>query len=199
MRDRENIDALVALQPDYMGLIFYRGSSRNVEDVVASDSAIEKVGVFVNATKEVIKKTSEIYGFKTVQLHGTETPEFCNEMKAEGLKIIKAFSISNDFDFFRLEDYKSSCDYFLFDTKGKLSGGNGQVFDWTVLDKYDNEIPFFLSGGIGLEHKDALKKMASEKNWNLHAIDVNSKFEIEPAFKDIGKVEEMIDFVKKEL
>jgi len=199
MRDKENIEALEALQPDYMGLIFYDKSARNVEELVANDLSVEKVGVFVNASDKEISQKAETYNFKIVQLHGSESPEFCEEIKGKGFTVIKAFSIDNHFDFSQLEAYKPVCDLFLFDTKGKLPGGNGSTFDWEVLDQYDNEMPFILSGGIGLEHHEVLKEVANKKHWNLHAIDVNSKFETAPAMKDMNSVKEMIEFVKKEL
>jgi phosphoribosylanthranilate isomerase len=114
-------------------------------------------------------------------LHGNESPEFCNQLKAVPVKIIKVFSIDATFNFDSLKPYESVCDYYLFDTKGKLPGGNGVAFNWEILKKYPSEKPFFLSGGIGIESLENLKKLKLP----IHAIDVNSKFENQPGYKNI--------------
>jgi phosphoribosylanthranilate isomerase len=121
---------------------------------------------------------------QAVQLHGHESVVFClelkNKMNAE-IEIIKVFSIDDDFYFEKLNEYKDACDYFLFDTKGKLPGGNGVTFNWEILKKYKSKKPLFLSGGIGIDEIANIKKL----NLPLFAIDVNSKFEIEPGLKNI--------------
>jgi phosphoribosylanthranilate isomerase len=80
----------------------------------------------------------------------------------------------------------------LFDTKGKYYGGNAQAFDWTVLNRYDQQVPFFLSGGIT---PDNVANIAALKNMNLHALDVNSGVEITPALKSIDKLNTLITHV----
>ncbi len=74
------------------------------------------------------------------------------------MKVIKVFSIKDNFDFSVLEPYEDVCDFFLFDTKGKLPGGNGYTFNWNVLKNYPSTKPFFLSGGIGLDQIEKLKE-----------------------------------------
>jgi phosphoribosylanthranilate isomerase len=106
-------------------------------------------------------------------------------LRNRGISIIKAFSIDKAFNFSRLNNYKSFCDYFLFDTKGESYGGTGQTFNWEILKHYDNEKPFFLSGGISPVHTETISEL---KNMNLHAVDINSLFEKEPGLKDIEKV-----------
>ncbi len=121
-------------------------------------------------------------------MHGNETPEFCKELGdvlSEEVALIKAFSVDKNFDFSITISYKPYTDYFLFDTKGKNYGGNGVAFDWDVLKQYDNELPFFLSGGIDIEHIEIIKNM---KNMNIYAIDINSRFEDALAEKNISKV-----------
>ena len=115
-------------------------------------------------------------------------------IKDYGLKVIKSFSIKNTFDFNTLEDYENSCDYYLFDTKGKLPGGNGFTFDWKILNKYPSQKPFFLSGGIGVDNLNEIKKLVKTK-LPIHAIDVNSKFETAPGNKNI----ELLKKFKKEI
>ncbi|MDO5969028.1 phosphoribosylanthranilate isomerase [Flavivirga aquimarina] len=107
------------------------------------------------------------------------------------VQIIKVFSIKEEFDFEILKPYETVCDYFLFDTKGKLPGGNGYTFNWNVLNNYPSTKPFFLSGGIGLDQIEAIKKFKqSEASKYCYALDVNSKFEIEPGLKHIEKLKE---------
>jgi phosphoribosylanthranilate isomerase len=106
------------------------------------------------------------------------------------IEIIKVFSADENFDFGILKPFEKACDYFLFDTKGKLPGGNGTTFDWKVLSNYPSTKPFFLSGGIGIEEIAAVKEI-SKTNLPLYAIDVNSKFEIEPGLKNIERLKDL--------
>lgn len=188
MRDSENIRALAQLQPDYMGFIFFEKSKRDVyqqlDKVVLAElpTSITKVGVFVNASLEEIQTQISAYALDMVQLHGKEAPELCKQVQEAGTPVAKAFSVDDNFDFSITVPYKGNCDFFLFDTKGKEAGGNGFTFNWSVLDQHDNEVPFFLSGGLD---KDNIKEVLKLEHLNIHAVDVNSKFEIEPALKDI--------------
>ena len=101
------------------------------------------------------------------------------------------FSIKDTFDFSVLEPYEEVCDYFLFDTKGKLPGGNGYTFNWSVLEQYPSTKPYFLSGGIGLDQVENLKQFQeSNASKYCYAIDINSKFEIEPGLKNIKLLKE---------
>lgn len=199
MRNSDNIKELLELGPDYMGFIFYEKSSRFVgeeldEDLLKSfPNTVKKVGVFVNATQAYILDKVKKYALDYVQLHGEEMPDFCRNLKFKGVNIIKAFSVDNQFNFGKLLNFKPYCDYFLFDTKGDLKGGNGLTFDWSVLRRYDNDKPFFLAGGIDLENAAQARELAGLK---IHSLDVNSKFEISPALKDIEKLSELIKILK---
>ncbi|MEJ6556855.1 MAG: phosphoribosylanthranilate isomerase [Flavobacteriaceae bacterium] len=185
MREPENIKALAALTPDYMGFIFWAPSSRYVETTTPElPSAIKKTGVFVDASVDYIQTVVQDHDLQAVQLHGKETPEYCSYVQSLGVEVIKAFSIKDHFDFTSLTPYESGCDFFLFDTKGELPGGNGYGFDWSILTNYPSQKPFFLSGGIGLEHTIQIKALLNT-DLPLHAIDVNSKFELAPALKNI--------------
>lgn len=191
MRDSANIQSLLDVKPDYMGFIFYEKSPRYVGeelDVTLLKSFsrnIKKVGVFVNAHPDLILKTVKKYNLDLVQLHGNETPEVCRGLRSRGLTIIKAFSISEGFNFSRLNNFKSHCDYFMFDTKGDSFGGTGQAFNWEILKNYDNEKSFFLSGGISPVHAETIMEL---KGLNIHAIDINSKFETTPGMKNVDKI-----------
>ena len=175
MRDPQNMADLLNLAPEMMGMIFYNKSSRNVADDVTIPARGESkiIGVFVNADLEFIKDTIKKYSLAGVQLHGSESVQFCEEVKKLGVLVIKVFSVGNSVDFSILEEYKSSVDFFLFDTKGKLPGGNGAVFNWDVFKDYDNEIPFILSGGISIDEIDKVFDLQKRYALNIHGIDVN--------------------------
>ncbi len=197
MRNSQNIKELYELRPNYMGLIFWEPSKRYVDPntLIEVDPSVQLIGVFVNERIELILEKAINYHLSGVQLHGNESVEFCTKLKDLFLekkltiKIIKAFSVGDLFDFKPLQAYENSCDYFLFDTKGELPGGTGKTFSWELLSNYDLDTPYFLSGGISESHLEDLKlffnNKASEK---CVAIDINSKFEISPALKDIKQL-----------
>lgn len=196
MGSAENIQQIAALQPDYLGFIFFEKSARNFTgEIPEIASTIKKTGVFVNASFDFIQQKIKQYGFKAVQLHGEENPEFCQKVKALNVEVFKVFSMKSNFDFSILKPFETSVDYFLFDTKGENPGGNGFVFDWEILKKYNSEIPFILSGGIGIQEVDALKDLM-QFNLPIYAVDINSKFEIQPALKNAALVNEFIDKIK---
>lgn len=193
MKYADNISHLNALKPDFMGFIFYPPSKRFVgldfDKSVLNSVADEtiKTAVFVNATPNEVVEFSHLYGMKAVQLHGAESPEFCATIKASGLTVIKAFGVSAGFDFEILKEFEPEVDYFLFDTQTPQYGGSGQIFDWTLLNSYTLNTPFFLSGGLSLDNLDEIEANAHPQ---LFALDLNSRFEIEPAIKDIKKLEQ---------
>ena len=194
MRHADNISDIAKLQPDYMGFIFHKPSPRFADkDIPNIPSSIRKVGVFVDADiEEVIDKVTK-HDLDLVQLHGQETVDYIHTLKSEmasvnkmGTLIIKVFSVGNAFDFDIIKPYEAIVDYFLFDTKGKLPGGNGVIFDWKLLRDYPSNKPYFLSGGIGFEQIDDLKTfLASELALHCHALDVNSRFETEAGVKSL--------------
>ena len=191
MKNPDNIIQVGALLPDYMGFIFWEKSARYFDAVIPQlPESIKKTGVFVDETIENIISKVEIHNLRAVQLHGKESVEFCVNLKtslAASIEIIKVFSVADDFDFAVLAPFEGVCDYFLFDTKGKLPGGNGTTFDWKVLEKYPSKKPFFLSGGIGLNEMNAVNEIL-KTDLPIYAIDVNSKFEIEPGLKNTNDV-----------
>ena len=190
MRDPENILAVAALKPDYMGFIFYPDSPRDVSYTFAVPSnfpsSIKKVGVFVQDGVDTIMRQSEKLALDYIQLHGAnDSVQFCQELASLNVKIIKVFSVDDAFDFEVTKPYKDVVDFFLFDTKGKLRGGNGTTFDWRVLERYDQEVPFLLSGGLNPENVTNLSLL---KGMNIHALDINSGVERWPGNKDIEKI-----------
>ncbi|WP_348800270.1 phosphoribosylanthranilate isomerase [Flavobacterium adhaerens] len=191
MKYPDNMLEVGSLLPDYMGFIFWSKSARYFDgEMPELPKSIKKTGVFVNETISVIAEKVIKYDLQAIQLHGQESVAFCMELKAKfgtSIEIIKVFSADENFDFSVLESYEPVCDYFLFDTKGKLPGGNGTTFDWRVLQKYPSTKPFFLSGGIGIEEMEAVSEIL-KTNLPIYAIDVNSKLEIEPGLKKINLV-----------
>lgn len=194
MKYKDNIAAVAKLRPDFLGFIFYEKSARHFDTSTPElPKAIKKVGVFVDEKVEVIVNTIERHQLDVIQLHGHESPEICRLLKTTKKELIKVFSIKNNFDFSVLKHYEDVVDYFLFDTKGKLPGGNGYTFNWDVLKNYPSTKPYFLSGGIGLDEIGKIKDFKKSKTSTYcYAIDVNSKFEIEVGMKDVDELKQFI-------
>lgn len=213
MKYQGNISQVAKVGPDYLGFIFYEKSARNFNDnsIPQLPNTIKKIGVFVNADLDFILEKIRFHNLQAVQLHGNESPSFCSQLKSRfqrslesqkdenhntpevsaQLEVIKVFSIKEEFNFEVLKPYENVCDFFLFDTKGKLPGGNGFTFDWNALNTYPSTKPFFLSGGIGIEQIENLKQFQqSTASKYCFAVDVNSKFEIEPGLKNIELLKE---------
>jgi len=191
MKYSENIQEISALNPDYLGFIFWEKSSRYMylKTLPEIPKNIKKVGVFVDAPLSEIRSKIEQYQLDIVQLHGNESVAFCKEVKQLNIEITKVFSVDNLFDFSILEEFISTVDYFLFDTKGKLPGGNGITFDWKILENYPYKKPFFLSGGIGKTEVDSIKSfLKSSAGEKCFGIDINSRFETKPGLKSVIKL-----------
>jgi len=196
MKQAANIAAVAELQPDYLGFIFYQKSPRLISEVSAElikyvPPTIKTTGVFVDEDIQVIKQYIIKYNLKAIQLHGKESATYCQELRSAGVEVIKAFGVDENFDFSILESYLNEVDYFLFDTQTPMHGGSGKVFDWQMLEKYNLDRPYFLSGGIDLIHKGIIKKINDPR---LYAVDLNSKFELEPGIKNVEKLK---DFFKE--
>ena len=190
MKFVENIEQVSGLRPDYMGFIFYEKSKRNFEGVIPKlPKSIKKTGVFVNEYPEILVSLVEEYQLEAIQLHGDETIAYIKQIKTylPSVEIIKVFGIKDEFNFELLKPFLQVVDYFLFDTKGKERGGNGYQFDWSILEAYPYEKPFFLSGGIGLKEVVDIQKVL-DSDLPIYAIDINSKFEIEPGLKNINDI-----------
>lgn len=199
MREPKNIEQVAQLGVDMMGFIFYPKSPRYVSYVLArsdADRKVCRVGVFVNDSIPEILDKIHSFSLNAVQMHGSESRELCEQLReANGdIKIIKAISVSNVGDIQKYKDYVGAVDYFLFDTKCKTVGGSGQQFDWQVLDEYDGDVPFLLSGGIGPE--DAFR-IRTFHHSQCVGIDLNSRFEIEPGIKDVEKLNKFLNEIKK--
>ncbi len=212
MRDADNIRDISALGVDMIGLIFYPPSPRYVQQFSSGAGIIPdyapdmgktplRVGVFVDDMPQNI--VTRVYNYKLdyIQLHGNEPRETLENLRATidpdinpNIKIIKAISVSSAEDIKKYKEYVGAADLFLFDTKCKTVGGSGEQFDWQVLQAYDGDVPFLLSGGIGPDDAERVKNFHHPK---CIGIDLNSKFEIEPALKDVEKLKQFLVKVKK--
>ena len=200
MREADNIREVEALGIDMMGFIFWPKSSRYVSqrpDYLPK--RVKRVGVFVDEDPEQVKRLADDYGLDYIQLHGHETPEVISYLRTPALphpRIIKAFNISTAEDLIQTQPYEGLVDYFLFDAKGKSVGGNGEKFNWDVLDAYQGNTPFLLSGGIGPDDAERVNAFYHPK---CIGIDLNSRFELAPGLKDITKLREFISNLNTEI
>ena len=207
MRDADNIRDISALGVDMIGLIFYPPSPRYVQQFSSGAGIIPdyapdmgktplRVGVFVDDMPQNI--VTRVYNYKLdyIQLHGNEPRETLENLRATidpdikpKIKIIKAISVSSAEDIKKYKEYVGAADLFLFDTKCKTVGGSGELFDWQVLQAYDGDVPFLLSGGIGPDDAERIQNFHHPK---CIGIDLNSKFEIGPALKDVEKLKQFL-------
>lgn len=226
MRDADNIRAVSQLGVDMIGFIFYTKSPRYVQmlssqagiipdyseerfkslkpqmgEGISGEKQPARVGVFVDDMPQNIVTRVYNYNLDYIQLHGNETRETIENLRATldpdikpGIKIIKAISVSTAEDIQKYKEYVGAVDLFLFDTKCKTVGGSGEQFDWQVLEQYDGETPFLLSGGIG---PDDAERVKSFHHPQCIGIDLNSKFEIEPALKDVEKLKDFLEKLRE--
>lgn len=181
MREAENIREVEALGIDVIGFIFWPKSSRCVStrpDYLPVNA--KRAGIFVNEDIEQVKRIAVDYALDIIQLHGNESPEYARNLR--NWIVIKAFNIASEEDLESTVIYDGAVDYFLFDTKGKAVGGNGEKFDWEVLASYNGQTPFILSGGIG---PDDTERIQTFYHPQCIGIDLNSRFELSPGLKDI--------------
>lgn len=193
MRDSENIRAIEQTKADLMGFIFHPKSPRFVASLPEYMPKKQKrVGVFVNASLEQILAKAQKFSLEYIQLHGDEPPAFCSELKNRELKVIRAQRIANADDIIRAESYDMA-DLMIFDTKTELYGGSGKKFNWQLLENYKGCVPFLLSGGI---RSDTFEEIKAFFHPQFAGIDLNSGFEISPALKDVGKLNNFIEKIK---
>lgn len=193
MRDADNIREVEALGIDMMGFIFWTKSARYVRERPAYlPTQCKRVGVFVNEDTETIRQMAYDYALDFIQLHGSESPDDIRALRADGsfaAVIIKAFNIATADDLSQTTAYEGIADYFLFDTKGKSAGGNGEKFDWSILDNYAGDTPFLLSGGIGPDDAD---RVSAFRHPQCVGIDLNSRFETAPGLKDVTALRQFL-------
>ncbi len=186
MREAENVEAVGSLGVNFIGFILFDRSPRYVADVAPETAeGIKRVGVFVNATEAKIAEEVAKHRLDFVQLHGSESVELCAALRKRGLGVIKAVSIATPEDMEQAAQYEGVTDYLLFDTKCVEYGGSGRRFDWSLLDGYSGSTPFLLSGGID---EDSAAEVGTIRHKAFAGVDLNSRFEVRPALKDISKL-----------
>lgn len=200
MRDPRNIADVASLAPMLMGFIFHEYSPRNAtglspETIKSLPPFIRPVAVTVNKKHAEIKELCDLYGFKIVQLHGEESPEECRQLKDEGLIVFKAIGLKDEsIDWNTLAPYENNVDMFIFDYKCDTHGGSGNKFSWQILDNYSLNTPYLLSGGIGPDDIDAIIEAMRP---GMAGIDINSKFETSPGYKNLSKLINFIVSLRK--
>lgn len=203
MTDLQQMHQLGELGVEFAGMIFYHKSPRFIlrylsgEIVKRAKLKVYKVGVFVNASYDEIMNHVENFGLDMVQLHGDESPRFCEQVSSY-IQTIKAFRIAEDDNIqWKIKDYYDSCDMYMFDTMGAGYGGTGKKFDWNMLKDVNISKPFFLSGGIEPTDAAAVKEFAKEPvAKDLFALDVNSRFEESQGVKDMKLVKKFVEDVR---
>lgn len=205
MTKTEQVNQLTEAGVDFAGFIFYPPSARYVYKSMPSNEIkklrnINKVGVFVNAPIEEVLRTVDECGLYLVQLHGNESPRYCEKI-SDYITVIKAFRVSADDDIlWKIKDYRDAADMFMFDTEGAGFGGTGKKFDWQLLKDLNINKPFFLSGGIAPDDVESIKEFRQQPvAKDLFALDINSKFEVEPGIKDMDKVREFVTNIRAAL
>ena len=183
----------------WMGFIFWPKSSRYVAEPPAYlPERAKRVGVFVDEDVEQICRIARDFALDVIQLHGHESPDFIRRLQSSMVNVqcsmVKAFNIATASDLEQTKAYEGLVDYFLFDTKVTLPGGSGQQFDWSILDAYKGETPFLLSGGIG---PDDAERVKSFRHPRCAGIDLNSRFEVAPALKDVKKLKEFLEKIQE--
>ena len=195
MQNADNIkDVDNIAEVNWMGFIFHPGSSRYVDHVPSYLPRYSKrVGVFVNDDKINIVRMVREFELEYIQLHGDESPEYINELRDiipnDNIKFIKTVQISSNEDIASSYRYEGLVDYFLFETKTESYGGSGKQFDWNIISEYKGSTPFLITGGIG---PDDAKRIKSFRHPLFAGIDINSRFEISPALKDVEMIRRFI-------
>ena len=188
---------------DYIGHICWEPSKRyvNPEQIALQSTNNKRVGVFVDESIETVRKIGEKLNLKGVQLHANEDERYIEQLKIKlpNTLIIKALAIATKEDLVHLNRFDKLVDLFIFDTKGRLPGGNGIQFDWNILSEYKGTIPFLLSGGIGPSDIDAIRNFKKQLNHpQFVGVDLNSKFEDLPGVKNVEKLTNFVSSLKNE-
>ena len=217
MRDGANIAEVTALGVDFIGMIFWDGSPRNVtmiptragiipdranEQCIMNNEQFKRVGVFVDEMPQNIITRVVNFHLDIVQLHGHESPTVIRNLRATldpdirpCVQFWKAISIATAEDLNACRQYEDCVDAFVFDTRVSqggeaMPGGSGQQYDWHLLDAYHGPVPFLLSGGIGSDDAERVKAFHHPM---CMGIDLNSRFETAPAIKDVTMLRHFLE------
>ena len=202
LNNHENLQAIQVFNPDLLGFIFYEKSPRYLDlnrmekPIQELETSAKKVGVFVDAPIDQVLAYSQLLGLDYCQLHGDESLDYVQTIKAAGLKIIKVFRIGKaGIQKQHLDAFDGLCEYFLFDTNTKNYGGSGKKFDWAIINKYKGKTPFILSGGIGPEDAALIAQVDHPM---FAGVDLNSRFESEPGIKNTDSLNQFFTALKNQ-
>lgn len=199
LKDSENLHTAIDAGADFIGMVFFEKSPRNVDYHTAANlrqlvpAHVKAVGLFVNPTDEDLQKYAVGLNLDVIQLHGDETPERVGEIKRIFERaVMKAIPIASAADLAVIEKYEAVADWLLFDTKAPadVRGGTGHSFDWNILAGRTFTKPWMLAGGLNAGNvQDALKILKPT------AVDVSSGVEKSKGVKDPAKICEFIQAV----
>jgi len=198
MRERSNALAIARCMPDYMGFIFVPESPRFIEPGVRTEvlqsipATIKTVGVFRDAEIAEVEESARRLRLSSVQLHGAEDTDFIAECKRRmpSCYVFKALSLgASGVD---LTQLPQGADLFIFDG---ARPGSGEEFDWSLLDHYHANVPFFIAGGIGAHSCEKVLQFVSTHPLCI-GIDINSKVESSAGIKDEHAVRQVLEGVR---
>jgi phosphoribosylanthranilate isomerase len=164
---------------------------------IKKENTLNKVGVFVNASVDEILQMVDECRLHMVQLHGDETPKFCEKI-ADYISVVKAFRFSETDNIgYRIQEYMEYCDMFMLDTEGVGYGGTGKKLNLEKLHNVPIGKPYFLSGMIEPGDAERLNEFALRPEAKaLFAIDISTKFELMPGVKNIPLIKEFTQQLK---
>ncbi|MDX1409418.1 MAG: phosphoribosylanthranilate isomerase [Saprospiraceae bacterium] len=196
MTDPGNMTAVIQLGIDAIGWIFYPDSERSVMSGITSLAKVPRgkvrvVGVFVNEPADVVLEIAHRWNLDAIQLHGDESNDVCRSLAAE-IPVIKTIHVGSAEDMDRCGAYPDA-HALLLETKSARWGGSGRSFDWSLIRHYHGTQPFYLSGGIGPDHLEAI---AAIDHPQFMGIDINSRFETAPGLKNTALLKPFVEALK---
>ncbi len=195
MTEAENIRHVEELNVNMIGFVFYPKSPRCVHQIPGYlPVRAKRVGVFVNESKEDVLVYTDRFGLDYVQLHGSESPEYCHSLSASGISVIKTIFITHSRDIAPTGDYEGSCSLFLFDTRPLHGNGYGKSAEWDILACYKGNTPFLLSGDISPYSSGAI---GAFRHTCFAGININNRFETTPGIKDVKRIKLFLEELKR--
>lgn len=196
INDKLCMDAAIESKADYIGLVFYDKSPRNLslgdaQQLLKNRNQHSKiVALTVNSDDDFIKEIKQNIKPDYFQFHGNETPLRCKEIKVKfKIPIIKGIGIKNKLDLIKAnQDYENLCDILLLDSPSTiLPGGNGEMFNWNIIKNCEPSKKWMLAGGLNINNIEQAVKIS-----NPPAIDISSGVEISKGIKDPEMIKNFI-------
>lgn len=196
INDKLSMDAAIESKADYIGLVFYDKSPRNLslgdaKELLKNRNQHSKiVALTVNSDDDFIRDIEQNIKPDYFQLHGNETPLRCKEIKVKfEIPIIKGIGIKNKLDLIKAnQDYENLCDILLLDSPSSiLPGGNGEMFNWNIIKNCEPSKKWMLAGGLNINNIEKAVKVS-----NPPAIDISSGVEISKGIKDPEMIKNFI-------